>query len=240
MAEGGELRAFVFCVSYLVIFSALLSALPVGLQGVETDIDTLFPIDPSLTVGFADYVDWNSNSTYYTGIAGAVSYDYELDNQDWYSGSDNATGLGIARKVYFLGLFWFGQIDPVKFISPDGTDNGIDLYFTTITADAEEGAVRYDLESIFNGRAAGSLVIYWNSTAYSTATLAWAAGELYIVHGVGIDSTATNNAGALLVSLLFFQLPDTPPLVNVLLATPTWACIIYLIWFIVKEMIPFV
>jgi len=38
---------------------------------------------------------------------------------------------------------------------------------------------------------------------------------------------------------LFFQLPDVPFLINLLLATPLWACIIYLIWWFIISMIPF-
>ena len=233
MASGGEMRGFVFCVTYLIIFSALLSAVPVGLQGSETDVQTLFPIDPSLTTGFADYENWTSGS--YT----ANKYDYTLESKDWYSATDDATYLQIIRKIYFLGLFWLGSIDPVKYISPDGVESNTNLYFTTITDDAEDGAVSYDLESVLTEESVGSLVIYWNSTAYASATLAWAADELYIIHGWGIDDTsATGNIATLLLSLLVFQLPNTPPLFNAIFGTSTWACVIYLVWFVIKEVLP--
>lgn len=240
MASRGEMGGFIFCATYLIVFSALLSSMPVGLQGIETTVNVLFPIDPTLVTGFAYYEQWNSNSTYYTGVTGYVTYDYSLNSKDWFSASDNSTDMAIIRKEYFLGLFWLGAIDPVKFISPDGSDHGSELYFTTITADAEEGAVRYDLESVLNGESAGAFVIYWNSTAYSTASLAWDAGALWFVHGWGIDDTsATGNIASLLLSLLFFQLPNTPPLFNAIFGTSTWACVIYLVWFVIKEMIPF-
>ena len=233
MASGGEMRGFVFSVTYLIVFSALLSSIPVGLQGVGTDVETLFPIDPSLTTGFSDYVNWTPAE--YVGYF----YDYTLDSKDWYSAKDDSV-ISIIRKIYTLGIFWLGQIDPCKFISPDGTDRGVDLALTTINSDGEDGAVRYDLESILTGESAGSFVVYWNTTKYDNSTHAWDNLELYLLHGVGIDSAATNNVAALLVGLLFFQLPAVPPLVNVLLATPTWACVIFILWFVIKEMIPFV
>ena len=88
--------------------------------------------------------------------------------------------------------------------------------------------------------AAGALVLYWNTTTYATSSDAWDNDDLYMLHGVGIESTATNDIGALIISLLLLRLPEVPPLVNVLLAVPIWACIIYVLWFIIKEMIPFV
>jgi len=45
--------------------------------------------------------------------------------------------------------------------------------------------------------------------------------------------------GSLLLALLFFQLPDVPVLVNIFLVLPAWASIIYIVWFIVISMIPF-
>lgn len=237
MASGGEMRGFVFCVTYLIVFSALLSSIPAGLQGVGTDVETLFPIDPSLTTGFSDYQNWTRAA--YTGAGGWYYYDYSLDSKGWYSATEDSL-IEIVRKIYTLGFLWLGQIDPCKFISPDGTDRGIDLALTTINSDADEGAVRYDLESYLNGQSAGSLVVYWNTTKYDNSTHAWDNHELYLLHGVGIDSSATNNVAALLVGLLFFQLPDIPPLVNAVLATPTWACVIFVLWFVIKEMIPFI
>ena len=91
-----------------------------------------------------------------------------------------------------------------------------------------------------SGAAAGALVCYWNTTTYATSSLAWASNELYMLHGVGIESTATNDIGALIISLLLLQLPQVPTLVNVFLAVPIWACIVYVLWFIIKEMIPFI
>jgi hypothetical protein len=90
-----------------------------------------------------------------------------------------------------------------------------------------------------SGNSAGFLVAYWNTTTYSTAVLAWNADELYFIHGIGIDTSATANIGALLVGLLTLSIPEVPVLVNVFLAVPVWACIIYVLWYVVKEMIPF-
>jgi hypothetical protein len=61
-----------------------------------------------------------------------------------------------------------------------------------------------------------------------------------MLHGVGIDATAAMDIAQLLLGLLFLQLPDVPVLVNVLIAVPIWASVVYLIWFVIKETLPFV
>ena len=106
--------------------------------------------------------------------------------------------------------------------------------------DDTDGSHRYDLKFIDSGDSAGKLVIYWNVTAYPDINDAWDNNALHILHGMGIEDTATANIGALIVSLLLLQLPDVPVLINLILVTPIWACIVYVLWFIIKEMIPFV
>ena len=130
---------------------------------------------------------------------------------------------------------WLGGVDYCEFGA-----RGTQLTFNEIEADADEGTVTYPLIHVTSGNAAGSLVIFWNATEYSDPADAWAADELQLLHGVGVDSSATTNALTLLLGLLFFSLPDVPVLVNALLITPMWASIIYVIWFVIKESMPFV
>jgi hypothetical protein len=148
--------------------------------------------------------------------------------------------LQLASKIKFLGVAWFGAFDYCTFKAPSGIDRGTQLYFDAIDADAEDGTVRYSLTFTESGDSAGSLVVYWNMTKYSNVTEAWANDEAYLIHGIGFQESATTNIGALIISLLFLQLPDVPVLINLFIAVPVWACIVFVIWYIVKEMIPFV
>ena len=166
------------------------------------------------------------------------TYEYELNSRDWIAVTDGS-GLSLAAKILSFG-FWLGHLDSCKFVSDSGTDRGTTLLFTEITTDATDGAVRYSLQHTVTGDDAGAFVTYWNITEYATATLAWASDELYLLHGIGIGGSATNNIGALLVGLLTLSLPDVPVLVNLFLAVPIWACIVYVLWYVIKEMIPFV
>ena len=241
MSSGSEQRGFVFSVVFIIVFSALLSSIPAGLQGSGEDPDTVIPVDPSLLTGFAETEDYHPDNFTWSGAIVPYYYDYDaLGGRDWRCQTDNTSFLTLGAKDYWLDFLWFGVLDFCKFESPSGQDRGTQLYFTYIDADAEDGTVSYSLELSDSGNAAGSLIIYWNSTEYSSMDDAWDNDGVYLLHGVGLDTTATTNVAVLLVSLLFLQLPDVPVLINILLATPIWACIIFVLWYVVKEMIPFV
>ena len=228
---------FVFSIVFIIVFSTLLSSIPVGLQGFGSSPDTVVPIDPNLLTGFADTE--NYTPAVLPTPPPIETYTYEdLGGRDWVAGMD-LTALYIFAKVLVWDFLWLGQTDNCKFIAPSGIDRGNALALSEIEADDDEGAVRYSMYFIETGDSAGSLVIYWNITEYPVFQDAWDAEEVYLLHGVGIDTSATTNIGALIVSLLFIQLPNVPVLINMFLAVPIWACIVFVLWFIIKEMIPF-
>lgn len=237
-SSGGEMRGFVFSVIFIVIFGTLLASVPAGLQGPNEDVATVIPIDPSLLAGFAESVNYTASA--YSGSPPLYFYDYTFGNRDWRTYTDNETMITLAAKVKFLGLLWFGGLDACTFIAPSGLNRGTQLDFDEIDTDADEGEVRYSLTLSDSGDSAGGLVIYWNSTEYSNCSLAWGNDDAYLIHGIGFQESATTNIGALIISLLFLQLPDVPVLINVFIAVPVWACIIFVLWYIIKEMIPFV
>jgi len=240
MSSGGEMRGFVFAVVFIVVFGTLLVSIPAGLQGPNEQPSTVIPVDPSFLTGFSESV--NYTATAYSEIAtNLYYYDYTFASRNWRSHTDNDTMLTLAEKVGFLGILWFGGLDECTFKTQVGQiDRGTQLDFDEIDEDAEEGIVRYSLTFSDSGESAGGFVVYWNSTKYSSVNDAWDNDEAYLIHGVGFQESATTNIGALIVSLLFLQLPDVPVLINVFLAVPIWACIVFVLWFIIKEMIPFV
>lgn len=233
MAEGGEMRGFVFSLIFIIVFSTLLSSIPVGLQGIGASPDTMVPVDPSLITGFSDINNW-TRAEYTAG-----SYEYTLGGRDWIV-TNNDVELGHFAKVKILNYIWLGAVDQCKFVSSEGVDRGTGLSFTEIDADDTDGAHRYDLKYSDSGDSAGKLIVWWNTTEYPDLNDAWLADDLKLLHGMGIDETATANIGALIVGLLFFQLPDVPVLINMFLAVPIWACIVFVLWYVIKEMIPFV
>lgn len=234
-----EQYGFVFSLTFIIVFGALLATIPVGFQGAGATPDMVIPIDPSLVTGFSDFEDWNG-----TDMSGGMpplnTYVYVLGGFEWVFQEVDTLTFRLGAKVKIGGVLWLGQLDSSKFISPLGTDRGGELTTTEIDADDIDGTVKYSLLSIGGGYSQGSLLFYWNTTTYDNSSQAWDNDGLYMLHGIGFAESATSNIGVLLVNLLFLQLPDVPMLVNVLLVTPLWACIIFVLWFIIKEMIPFV
>ena len=229
------MRGFVFAVVFIIIFGALVASIPLGFQGRGDTVELIVPVDPSILTDFTDAETYQKDN--FTLVGSVYVYEYNLANRDWIAGTDEIA-FALAAKVY-LWFLWLGQVDQVKFTSPNGVDRGTDISFAEIDSDSDDGAVRYSMQFTSSGSAAGALVCYYNTTTYATASLAWDADALYFLHGVGIESTATNDIGALIISLLLLQLPEVPPLIAVFLAVPIWACIVFVLWFIIKEMIPF-
>jgi hypothetical protein len=193
----------------------------------------LTPVDPNTLAGFSDTEEFmQDNFTEYG------TYEYVFNSKTWYS-TNQGSGFTLGTKVFIFGFLWFGAIDSVKFISSEGVDRGETLLFIEIDEDAEEGTASYEMIFVDSGNAAGTFILYWNSTAYTKSSSAWVTDTLYCLHGVGLESTAVIDIGSLLLDLLTLQLPDVPLLVNIIIVVPVWAGIVYILWYIIKEMIPF-
>ena len=238
---ASEMRGFVFALSFIVLFSVLLATIPVGLQGQGETPNMLIPVDPSIISGFSDSENYSKSA--FTPYSGYDTYVYPgpLAGRDWIIWRFDVLGFNLGAKILYGGFLWLGQMDSVRFTSTEGIDREDRLTFAEIDTDADDGVIRYNLHYYANGASAGGFVVYWNTTTYGNSSSdAWDANGLFLVHGVGISDTATADIGSLVISLLLLQLPDVPLLVNILLVTPIWACIIFVLWFIIKEMIPFV
>lgn len=229
-----EQRGFVFAVTFIIVFSALLASIPVGLQGQGETPDNIDPVFPIAIAGFSD------SEAFLRDNFTANSYEYSLNDREWLWITNDA-GFAAGAKILVLDIFWFGGMDVVEFIDDGGgTNRGEDLTLIEIDADDSDGTASYNMNYKDIGGSAGTAIFYWNTTEYANSTDAWLDDGLYILHGIGFDSSATSDAGSLLMSLLTLSVPDVPELVQILLLAPIFACVVYLIWYIIKEMIPFV
>ena len=230
-----EQYGFVFAVTFIIVFSALLATIPIGLQGQGATPDIVTPINPNLLTDFADTEEFDK--TDFSGVL-VFSFEYELPDgiTTWECVFHTDYYFNIGAHALFLGI-WLGGYNWVNFIADDGTNYGLAVSFDDIENDAEDGVVRYTLQYEDSGNSAGGIIFYWNTTTYSNPSDAWDNDELILLHGIGL--TADTNIASLVLSLLFLQIPEVPFLVNVLLVTPLWASIIYVAWFIIKSMIPF-
>lgn len=235
-SSGTEYRGFVFSLTFIIVFTALVASIPTGYQGLGDTPENITAIDPNIISGFADSINFTPNE--FSPIPPFEKYDYDL-NSDSYRAYWSTVDFDfmLDRKILILDLFWFGAVDECEF-KLDGASRGTDLAFSEIQADAEDGVVTYSIEAA--SASVGSFIFHWNDTLYPSFKFAWGNDSVDVVHGIGFAESATADVGQLIIGLLFLQLPDVPVLLNLILASPLWASIIYLLWFIIKEMIPFV
>lgn len=233
---ASEQKSFIFAIVFIIVFSGLLVSMPAGLLGFGGSATELLPVNPNLLTDFSETENWTRTSFSLEGTT--YYYNYALGGYSWYC-TYSANTFTISRKILWIGFIWLGALENCEFFLENGTTRGTTLTMAEIEGDAEDGAIRYDCEFTESGNTAGGFIFYWNSTAYPDPADAWTADELNLLHGMGIDATAAGNIFSLLIALLFLQLPEVPVLVNLLLVTPIWACIIYLIWFVIVNSLPF-
>lgn len=234
-----EIRPFVFCVTFILIMATLVGSIPTGFSGSGTDPDLVIPVDASLITGFAETKSYCKAN--FTGLP--ITYAYNLNGRDWLAFSDGTLStFSMGAKVYIGGVLWLGGFQICTFVNVNGTNRGTSLSATEIATDANDGQVRYDL--LFpNGNTAGGLVAYWNTTANANPSNAWSEADstkcLWFMHGTGVSENSIDIVKVLL-QVLTFSLPNVPLLVNALISTSLWSAVIFIVWFLVKESLPFV
>jgi len=234
---SSEQAGFVFAVAFIVLFAGFTAMIPVDLQGAGATVEILVPVDPSLISDWTDYENFTKSTMTPIGSNYVIYYD-DLGGFNWRATFATAVEtFEVGAKVYW-GPLWLGALDYVRFISDDGTNYDTSLTLTDIENDGVDGIAKYNLVFSSSGNDAGDLILYWNVTTYATPALAWAASALYVVHGVGFSPNT--DIISLLIGILFLQLPDVPFEINLLLAVFPWASVVYIIWFIVKESLPFI
>ena len=234
MIKLAEMKGFVFAVVFIMIFGTVVATIPTGFLGAGSTATEITTVNPNLLTDFAESANWTGETgdfggvtgTYYTYEVGTTTFECIFITDSFY----------VARHDLFFGL-WLGGYSYVNFINEDGTNYGDSVSFTDIDNDAVDGSVRYSMVYDSDGTSAGGFVIGWNETTYSGSEDAWDNDELYFVHGTGI--TADTNIASLLIQILFLQVPNVPILLQLVLVSPVWACILYLLWFIIISMIPF-
>ena len=237
---ANEQRSFVFALVFILLFSGLTIAIPIDLQGEGDTPNELESFNPSLAFGWEDSENWQKDNCSSHGIIPDYDYEYTLNTKDWkWYTLAGASIFSLSQKVYFFGI-WLGETLSCDFISETGINRGHVLDWSYVNIDDSNGTAIYSLSLSGSGQSVGDLVIFWNTSLYADPSDAWDNDVLYFAHGVGFVDTATVDATSLLVGILTLQLPDCPPLVTLIIASPLYACVIYLIWFIIKESLPFV
>ena len=231
---------FVFAVTYILVFSALVVSIPADLQGQGGFATVPTPVDPALVANFTASTSYSESDF----SAGAILdyYYYDLGVYTWEAQYTMTGHFQFDKHLLWYGI-WLGAVDWCTLTSVyDGAEyTTFELTLTDIEADSQDGTASYDAVLEDSGNTAGRYIFWYNDTTYDNTTEAWDNDGLTIIHGLGFEeTTGGENMMLLLLQVLFLQIPDVPTSLNALIVAPTWACIVYLIWFIIKESMPFV
>lgn len=211
--------------------------IPVDLQGTGGSATINSPVDPTLTYDFSDSEDFTKSE--FIGILGLYYvYDGDANSMGYTFECDFATDtFTVGSHVLWFGL-WLGAYDWVTWKSPNGTvysTSGVSFF--DIDNDMTDGVVKYDLTFSESGQDAGGFIFYYNTTTYTDASDAWDNDDLVLLHGIGF--VPNSNVVSLLIGLLFLQLPDVPTGIQLLINSPFYASIVFILWYIIKESLPF-
>jgi len=240
MASSNEMYGFVFAVTYILIFSTLVVAIPTDLQGQGGSGTVPTPVDPALVADFSASTNYTESD--FTTATLADYYYYDLGGYTWEAQYTLTGHFQFNQHLLWYGI-WLGAVDWCTLTSLNDSVEytKFELTLTDIEADSLNGTASYDARLEDSGNSAGRYIFWYNDTTYDNTTEAWDNDALTIIHGLGIDETSGGeNMMLLLLQVLFLQVPDIPTTLNALIVAPTWACIVYLIWFIIKESMPFV
>jgi hypothetical protein len=168
------------------------------------------------------------NATNFT----AGGLDYSMGGHLWTALSADS----LFKLLYRTSIFFSIPFYTLNEMAFENFDRGTTLTFLEIYNDSEEGTVRY---SAVCPQATSGVVFVWNASDYVYPWDAWGNGSLTVIHGIGASAFAPQNALSLVLGMLTFQIADIPILLQVILNAPIYADVAFLVWFLVKEVIPF-
>ena len=148
-----------------------------------------------------------------------------------YDNPPSSNGVWSARHVLYVDLILFrfstGSVPMDIYHNGILVDDGTLLGLTGTELDTHyaQDDLQY-LASSSHG-ASFNAIFGFNETAYATPSIAFDASDLYFHVGLNWSQINTGrNAWALMGQILRFNMPDTHPFLNALLAIPLWSGII--------------
>lgn len=146
-------------------------------------------------------------------------FNWNFDNFRWYDIK------GIERSYYYSIAVQDRLICNLSIIDKLYIENG-------------ENGLKWELK---NDHTQLTLYFGFNQTAFSKPSDAFNSGQLHVLFCIQFDKVNTSfNAWNLVSALLFFQMPNVHPIINMLIAIPVWVAIAYLIYILIIKVIPFV
>ena len=137
------------------------------------------------------------------------------------------------------GMKWFNQ-SGFLVSDPWAGDNNDHVCWVNKIVDCfdENGFAKFRVQCDHFGM---DMILHYNATKYSDFFEAFKSNDFDALFGIQPSDINTKLAAWDLIGrLLFFQLPEIHPALNLLIAIPIWVCIAYLIYVLVLKAIPFV
>lgn len=228
------LRPVVFIVSFLGVFALLVSTIPAGLLVTSKDYRQPSVEDYFEGIDIQTFSETWSYRMNETGGVDATGDWYLVQNVGtgspaefgghdvdfWYSEANSST-LQMAMEHRYVDYWIFPTSDWHQWRSSAGIDRETFLLDTEIVLDwTNETQVSYTLEcEHFSMKA----FLAYNQTIYGNVTEAWNYHGLNILLGIDFDDMATGiNAWNLIGMIMFWQLPEVTPVLNIIISLPFW------------------
>lgn len=249
MTSLGELSGLIVVVSFLSCFAIMTTFIP---PQFFTYSEITLPNVPEYFEGidiqaFAEHKVLSFNETD-GGLGWEFTFewlkDIDIGGHDFdlcftrANYTQNPSGMRVYMVHHWYEWIFFGHHDYMEWKNNQRRSYGTELTGSNLNSEYLSGNMEFTVSS---SSFTVSAVFGFNETLYSLPTDAWNHYDLHIFVGIDFESVSTTiNAWTLIANLLFFQMIDVHPYLNMLLAIPLWACIGYLVYVLILKAIPFV
>lgn len=213
---------FVFCVTFLGVFTVACNTMPMGFFPVVEREEVAYLTEwKAGELFFSNVTDYDNKTIVEMGTANTLYLsDYDIRVRVIYWGGS----IGLQVQHYWY-TFW-GLWSEADWIEPEP------LTLSYLLAHVQEDNENISSFAMSCEHYSYSVMVTYNESKYERLEDAYYGvgngwiGELSFYIGCGYEERpATINAWTLASQLLLFQAPDIHPLINAFIAIPLWACI---------------
>ena len=248
MGDLAELRGIILVMTFLSCFFIISSSIPTQyyysiILRKDVDIPDFIEANEIIQFNYSAIESLHSSEAW---TAGGNEYFLEsnIGGHDIKFSWDLDTQYIFIHHVIYWWIFktnehkmkWYYEGKEIPQADTPGI-TGV-VYLTEIIDYFDNGTAHFRVQCDHTGF---DLTIAYNTTAYTSFTEAFNNNDFWFIVGMTIDDIKTKlSAWDLIGRLLFFQMPEIHPVLNMIIAIPVWTCISYLIYVLVLKAIPFV
>jgi hypothetical protein len=247
---SAENISLVTIVTFLGVFFILVASMPSGLimsnamqQGRIVSVPTYFEsieIQSFAGTYLVNATEWG-NPQVWTFTLGGWNMGFEVWN--YYH----------VIRAYTYSSWWIFKWDYKDFewhdcqgVTQSSVHSGLLLWGTFLDWEKLDDAYAEDSKSglrwtIKNDVTQLFVFLGFNQTKYAKPSDAILSNDMYFLFCINFDKVNTSfNAWNIIGAILFFQMPNVHPAINMIIAIPIWILIAWLIYILILKAIPFV